>query len=167
MARTLADEIGKKKPFESPEQEAHLNVLRTAAWLSAPFAELFRAQGISAPGYNVLRILRGAAATGSGRRACHEIAEQLVAQGPDVTRLVDRLVAQGLAERCRCDEDRRVVYVQITRKGLELLSKLDGPTLRLHRAQLGHLTREELAELSRLLVEARAGSSAGGRTRGA
>ncbi len=157
MLRTLADEIGKKKPFESPEQEAHLNVQRTASVLGAPFGALFKPHGLTEATYNILRILRGAAVTGPGRRACHEIAEQLIAQGPDVTRLVDKLEKQGLAERCRCDKDRRVVYVQITRKGLDILARLDAPTMRLHREQLGHMTRAELAELNRLLVAARGG----------
>ena len=155
MVRTLADEIGKKKPFESPEQEAHLNVLRTASVLAGRFGTLFKRHGLTESTYNLLRILRGAATTGQGRRSCREIGEHLVAQVPDVTRLVDGLEKNGLAERCRCEKDRRVVFVQITKKGLDLLSKLDGPTLELHRALLGHMSRAELAELSRLLVMAR------------
>jgi len=158
MPRTLADEIGKKKPFDCIEQEAHLNAQRTASVLGAPFAGLFKRHGLTPPAYNVLRILRGAATAGPGRRACHEIAEQLIAQGPDVTRLVDRLEEQALVERCRCDEDRRVVYVQITRRGLEVLAKLDAPTLKLHKEQLGHMSRAELGELNRLLVRARCAS---------
>ncbi len=154
---SLAREIGKKKPFDSAEQEAHLSIQRTAAVLGAPFAELFRSHGLTSPTYNVLRILRGAATTGPGRRSCHEIGEQLIAQGPDVTRLVDRLEAQGLAERCRCEEDRRVVYVQITRKGLDVLARLDEPTMRLHREQLGHMSKGDLAALIRLLAVGRKG----------
>jgi len=153
MPRTLADEIGKKRPFDSPEQEAHLSVQRTASVLSGPFAELFKRHGLTAPTYNVLRILRGA--SGEGGRPCHEVGEQLIAQGPDVTRLADRLEKQGFVERCRCDKDRRVVYVRITRKGLDLLAKLDGPTVDLHREQLKHMTKAELSELIRLLGRAR------------
>ena len=157
MARTLAEEIGKKRPFDCPEQEAHLNVMRTASVLGARFGALFRKHGLTESTYNLLRILRGATVTGPGRRACHELGEQLIARVPDVTRLVDGLERRGLAERCRCEKDRRVVHVQITRKGLDVLGRLDGPTLELHRAQLGHMSKAELAELSRLLVAARAG----------
>ena len=35
------------------------------------------------------------------------------------------------------------------------MNELDQPVLELHRRHLGHLTRAELAELSRLLVKAR------------
>jgi DNA-binding MarR family transcriptional regulator len=148
----LQDEIGKKHPFDCPEQEACLNLARTMDHLGQPFARLFQEHGISGPQYNVLRILRG---TGGNGLPCLEIAGQMITRMPDITRLVDRLVEAGLAQRNRCCKDRRVVRVQITPAGLELLDRLDQPVLDLHRRQLGHLTHEELAELNRLLVKAR------------
>lgn len=153
----LQHEIGKRKPFDAPEQEAFLNLIRTTSVLSAAFQRLFRSHKLSESTYNALRILRGAAADPEARgvRTCSEIGEHLIAQVPDVTRLIDRLEELGFAERVRCDEDRRVVNVKITRKGLEVLSKLDDPVIELHQRQLGHLTPAELAELSRLLAKAR------------
>ena len=157
MPQGLREEIGKRRPFDTPEQEAYLNLTRTESLLRADFEALFRPYGLSEATYNALRILRGASLGDvPGKRSCHEIGEQLVARVPDVTRLIDRLEAQGLAERRRCNNDRRVVYVSITRKGLDLLDKLDEPTLELHKSQLGHMNRAELAELNRLLVRARA-----------
>jgi DNA-binding MarR family transcriptional regulator len=166
---TLQHEIGKRKPFDAPEQEAFLNLIRTASVLSAGFQRLFRAHKLSESTYNALRILRGAAADPESRgvHTCSEIGEHLVTQVPDVTRLIDRLEELGLAERVRCEEDRRVVHVKITRKGLEVLARLDEPVLELHRAQLAHLSRAELGELSRLLTKARrheAGGESPGRT---
>ena len=79
----------------------------------------------------------------------------MVTQMPDITRLVDRLEAAGLVSRGARAEDRRVVLIQITRRGLRLLAKLDEPVLTLHRQQLGHLSRAEIAELCRLLEKAR------------
>src|SRR5580765_6665959 len=72
--------------------------------------------------YNVLRILRGSHPAGlpSG-----EIASRMVTRDPDITRLVDRLERRGLVMRLRGREDRRVVQVQITANGLELLRSLD------------------------------------------
>ena len=55
----LQEELRKKKPFDCPEQEAHLNLVRTADFLARPFAELMGGHDISGPQYNVLRILRG------------------------------------------------------------------------------------------------------------
>lgn len=152
----LAQEIGKRKPFEHPEEEAFLNVLRTGVTLAGDFAVLFKEHGISEPAYNTLRILRAA---GEDGRACHEIGDHLVARVPDVTRLVDRLEKSGLVMRARSAEDRRVVRVRLTPTGLDLVSELDGPVLELHKAQLGHMSRGELAQLNQLLVMARAGNT--------
>lgn len=156
MARpsTLAHEIHKRQPFDLVEEEAFLNLIRTQAVLSGEFARLFKTKGLSEATYNVLRILRGAGPCG---RMCVEIGDHMVAQVPDVTRLVDRLEQAGLAARARTDDDRRVVRVTITPAGLAVLSELDEPVRQLHQQQLGHLTRDELKSLNDLLVKARHG----------
>ncbi|MBM4108326.1 MAG: winged helix-turn-helix transcriptional regulator [Phycisphaerae bacterium] len=165
-ARSLQHEIGKKKPFDSPEVEAFLNLARTHGELSGPIEHLLGRHALSPSAYNVLRILRGSLRTSPSRaahmgRRCAEIGAELVTRVPDVTRLVDRLVRQGYVERRRCTRDRRVVYVRITGEGLAVLAAIDRPLLALHRAQLAHMTRADLAALSRLLVKARrAGSGA-------
>lgn len=154
---SLQHDIGKQKPFDSPAQEAYLNIQRTAAVLSAQFAALFKPHHLTEPQYNLLRILRGATlgTPARGRRACHEIADQMISPVPDVTRLVDRLEEAGLASRERGEADRRVVYVRITPRGLDLLAVLDKPVLDLHRKQLAHMARESLADLNALLALAR------------
>lgn len=156
MTPSLQQELGKKKPFDAPEQEAYLNLLRTVAVYGADFERLFKSFGLSESTYNVLRILRGNGSIAGARGVtCGLIGEQLVARVPDVTRLLDRLESSGLIERARTNEDRRVVLITITPAGLELLANLDPPTRELHVRQLGHLSRKDLAELNRLLVKAR------------
>jgi DNA-binding MarR family transcriptional regulator len=148
----LQEEIKKRRPFESPAEEAFLNLARTFGVLDADFVRLFKQHGISEPKYNVLRILRGAG--GDGLPSL-DSASRMITRVPDVTRIVDRLERQGLVKRQRGADDLRVVLVNVTRKGLELLAKLDGPTRQLHCRQLEHMTRGELDELSRLLEKAR------------
>jgi len=155
MPTNLQHEIGKRKPFDSPEQEAYLNILRTAAALSGAVFRMFKQHGLSEATYNILRILRGELAAGNEGVPCQTVGERLIAQVPDVTRLVDRLEQAGLARRSRTEQDRRVVLISITRKGLDLLEKLDRPLMDLHKRQLGHMKRTELEELSGLLVKAR------------
>ena len=152
---TLQHEIGKRRPFDAPEQEAYLNLLRTASVLGVNIARMFKQHGLSEATYNILRILRGEMSGGREAVPCQLIGERLIAQVPDTTRLLDRLEKSGLVKRSRTSEDRRVVLISITRKGLDLLTRLDKPLLELHSAQLGHMTRAELTELSRLLVKAR------------
>ena len=67
----------------------------------------------------------------------------MVNRVPDITRLVDRMEKIGLVKRRHFPSDRRVVLVQITQKGSDLLEELDEPVLQLHRNQLGHLTESE------------------------
>lgn len=151
MTAALQHEIKKKKPFDLPEQEAYLNIIRTASHLEAGFDELFKAHALTHSQYNVLRILRGE----GQKMPSLSVAERLITRVPDITRLVDRLEAAALVTRERCTRDRRIVYVQITPEGLALLAKLDEPVRELHRAQLGHLSKADLKSLNTLLVRTR------------
>src|SRR2546423_4160765 len=147
----LQREVKKKRPFDSPEQEALLNLVRTGDRLQIHFTRLFREYELTPAQYNVLRILRG-----EGRpMECMEIAERTVAVVPGITGLIDRLEKAGLVTRQQSQEDRRVYLVTITARGLELLAGLDEPVLVLHRKLLGHLTKNELEQLIRLLEKAR------------
>lgn len=147
----LRHEIGKRNPFETATEEAYLNLVRTASILEAGFAALFRTRGLSDSAYNVLRILRGAGPEG---RTCGQIQAHMVVRS-DVTRLVDRLVDDGLIERSRDDRDRRVVRCRITSRGTDLVCDLDAPIAALHESQLGHMSDRDLKALSRLLERAR------------
>jgi DNA-binding MarR family transcriptional regulator len=149
---SLQREIKKKKPFEMPEQEALLNLLRTSDQLQIRFARLFRRYGLTPQQYNILRILRG-----EGKPLpILEIASRMITVVPGITGLIDRLETAGLVCRKRCDNDRRIVYVCISDQAVSLLNQIDQPLLDLHKALLGHLTEQELATLSELLERARA-----------
>ena len=73
-----------------------------------------------------------------------KLATALGVTPPDVTRIVDRLVEQGLVSRRENPEDRRVQLLQATKKGKSLLAKLrENKTTHLYRI-LTHLSTEEL-----------------------
>ncbi len=148
----LQDELKKKKPFDFPEQEAMLNILRTSDQFQNRSGRLFREYNLTHSQYNVLRILRG-----EGKpMPCLEISDRMIQVVPAMTGLLDRLEKQGLVQRERCSEDRRVVYVDLTDTARELLQRMDDPVAKLHKQLIGHLTQAELKELSRLLEKARA-----------
>jgi MarR family transcriptional regulator, 2-MHQ and catechol-resistance regulon repressor len=107
--------------FESEQQKAMLNVMFTANWLKSRQVSIYKPFGISPQQYNILRILRGA----KGRMNMNSVKERMIDRAPNATRLTDKLIAKGLVERERCEEDRRVVYVRISEKGLELLARID------------------------------------------
>jgi DNA-binding MarR family transcriptional regulator len=112
----------KQERFESTLQEAILNLMVVAAYVNERFDRVCAEHGITGGQYNVLRILRGAHP--DGRSRC-DIAERLIERAPDVTRLVDRLERQGLVERVRSDEDRRLSISRVTRAGLALLDRME------------------------------------------
>lgn len=152
----LQHEIKKRKPFDSLEQEAMLNLVRTHDRLQIQFVRLFRQFGLTTTQYNVLRILRGAAKP----LPILEIAEQMLTAVPGITGLIDRLEQAGWVARVRCQEDRRVIFVELTKEGTSLLAKLDEPVVTQHKQLLGHLTRDELTQLVKLLEKARSAAPA-------
>ena len=156
MPRSLREQINKQEDFESPEQEAMLNIARTASLLDGATRAFFRQFELTSPTYNLLRILRGYARKGhaEGVRAS-EIGGQMVVRVPDVTRLVDRMCDRGLVGRGSCATDKRVKYVFITNKGLKLLEQIDPHIGSLHEQVLGHLSKQELSTISKLMVKAR------------
>lgn len=129
-----------------------MNLLRTTDLLARREGEVLRAHGLSGPGYNVLRILRGARPEGL---RCSEVAGRMVTRDPDVTRLLDRLEGAGLVSRTRSPEDRRAIEARITPKGVALVDRLDQPLSDLLREQLAHVSPTDLRRLNTLLEGAR------------
>ena len=153
-SRKLQQELKKKGAFESLEQAAMLNMLRTSDQFQNRFGRLFRDHGLTSSQYNILRILRG-----EGKPLpCLEIADRMIQVVPAITGLIDRLERVELVTRHRCEEDRRVIYIELTAKAKSLLANMDGPVNDLHKQLIGHLTRTELKELIRLLEKARTSS---------
>lgn len=152
MSRRLKAEIKQHKPFSSQEEEAFLNLLRTADALVRGLEVTLKQVGLSHTQYNILRILRGAAPEGL---ACRGIGERMLTRDPDMTRLLDRLEARGLVHRARQHKDRRIITTRITEKGMGVLKILDEPIARLHQEQLGHLGEKRLLALVKLLETSR------------
>jgi DNA-binding MarR family transcriptional regulator len=138
--------------FDSPQQEAFLNLWRTYDRLRLLEDELFSRHGLTAQQYNALRLLKAAQ---PAKVPTLHLAARLVSRAPDITRLVDRLIERGFVERERVAENRRVVQVGITETGIALLHQLDAEVRDCHVRQLGHLRPAELQTLVELLRKVR------------
>lgn len=68
-----------------------------------------------------------------------------------MTRLLDKLETKGLLERSRSLEDRRVVNLALTKKGLEVATQIPAIAPVVLNKRLKRFTREEFKELRRLL----------------
>ena len=149
----LKSEIAQEPPFSSAEEEALLNVMRTSDCLHRVFHRKTRDWGITSTQHNVLRILRGAQPDGL---TCSAIGARMITAEPDITRLLSRLKALKYVRQQRDRRDRRVVWTQISENGLELLEEMDPVIQQLPGELLGHLEKDEVTELIRLLELARA-----------
>jgi len=137
----------KQTTFHGPVQEAILNLMVAAGYLSGRFDAICNGFGISHQQYNILRILRGAGEEG---HQCGEIGVRMLDRAPDVTRRLDGLVKLGLVVRDRLESDRRVVITRITDKGLGLLARIDPKMEELESYVADRLSPGECLELSRL-----------------
>lgn len=147
----IAKEIRQTRPFTTPAREMAVTLIRTGDVLRHAVESALRPWGISPEQYNVLRILRGAE---GGGLPTLEIAERMVARSPNITRLVDKMVAKGLAERKAPEKDRRVVRISATARGRALLGELDEAietTLR----KVSCIEDDDMAVLVRLLDDVR------------
>ncbi len=149
---TLRDELKQTKPFKCIEEEAYLNIIRTAAILEHSLGQALKSYKITPTQYNVLRMLRGAGSTGLCR---NEVGERLVANVPDVTRLLDRMEETGLILRERSVDDRRYVTARISPRGLDLVNRLDVRVVAIHHEQLGHVDSRSQRALIDLLTRVR------------
>ena len=128
---------------------AHARVVRLLE------AELESEQGLTLPAYEVLAHLSEAP---DGRLRMSDLASFAVLTPSGLTRLVDKLVRDGLVERLRCESDARVVYASVTQQGRDrlacaypthlrgvrqhLVDRLDADQLEAIAAALGPLTAD-------------------------
>ena len=152
MHSKLQEEIRQNKPFESLREELWLNLSCTAAAIGHLVEQKLRPYGVSPTQYNVLRILRGAGPEGLCQ---YQVKERLVAQVPDVPRILDRMEKAGLVERVRAEADKRMVMTTLSERGRSLVTELDGPLPEMMSELFQALTEDELAKLNELLVGAR------------
>ncbi|MEP1489949.1 MAG: MarR family transcriptional regulator [Algibacter sp.] len=107
--------------FVNDKVKALLNIIYTANWINSKQNTFFKPFGISPQQFNILRILRGA---GEAIKV-QAIKERMLERAPNATRLMDKLCDKQLIKRLACPDDRRVVHIEITTKGLELLKVID------------------------------------------
>lgn len=134
--------------FQNQKIKALINIKYTANWLLSKEVDHFKPFGISPQQYNILRILRGA---GTPIKV-QLIKERMIERAPNATRLMDKLCDKNLIGRTRCEHDRRVVYIHITKLGLRLLEEI---SINTSIDFMNNLSEEEAELLSNLLDKIR------------
>ena len=136
-----------QRRFGTLADEAVVSLMVAADHFDQAIAPTWERHGITGDQYNVLRILRGVYPGGHPR---NEVARRLIHRAPDVTRMLDRLVRQGLVARVRNPEDRRESIATITKAGLAKLERIDPDVHATQRALTASLSERDLTQLVRL-----------------
>lgn len=136
--------------FRNDYQKAEVNLIYTCNWINEKIKQIIDEADITTQQYNILRILRGS----KHPISTLQIRDRMLDKMSDTSRIVDRLVKKGLAEKTTCTSDKRLVDICISEKGLALLDQLDirnGDIDNIMR----NLTLEEAIQLSHLLDKVR------------
>lgn len=145
-------EIGKEinSRFKSPQQKVVVNIRFTSNWMSNLQNGFMSKFDLTMPQFNILRILRGA----NEAINVNTVKERMIEKSPNTTRLMDKLIEKELINRIRCEKDRRVVYVEISVKGLDVLAEIDN-SFDNHSFFINKLNDDEAETLSNLLDKLR------------
>jgi DNA-binding MarR family transcriptional regulator len=153
----LQTELRQTRPFRTRVEEGVVGLFRTAEVVRRALGAVLEEHGgITLQQYNVLRILRGAGASGIPTL---EIGQRMVEQAPGVTRLLDRLEAKKMVRRERCRTDRRQVLCWIEPAGMRLLDDLERPMREAARRRMSGLDPRALETFITLMEAVRADPS--------
>ncbi len=136
--------------FKSEHHKAIVNIRYTSNWMMNRQNNQLANFGLSLPQFNILRILRGA----KSELNIKKVKERMLEQSPNTTRLIDKLITKDLVERRRCDSDRRIVFLKISKEGEKLLDRIDPHFDEINLE--GSLSFEEAQTLNALLDKIRA-----------
>ncbi|MBK7582930.1 MAG: MarR family transcriptional regulator [Myxococcales bacterium] len=103
--------------------------------------------GVTGPQLAVVKMLEPV-----GKLSLSELSWKIRARNSTVTGIIDRMEREGLVERRRSEDDRRVIHITLTRKGHRLAADIPVEPVQIFRQILGELSARDAAELSRILT---------------
>ena len=139
--------------FRNEYQKMGINLIFTANWLNEKVGKILSTEKITQQQYNILRILRGSETPLSTLK----IRERMLDKMSDTSRIVDRLIAKELVEKSACQADKRLVDITLSKKGFQLLEKLDQFDAQID-AILKGINEKEANTINQILDKLREGS---------
>lgn len=95
--------------------------------------------GITGPQYHIMKMLKR-----EGPARATQLADMMNVKPSAITVIIDRLIERGLVERCHSDTDRRVVMMQLTKAGEELVETVSVSFSQLMGTFFSHFSNAEL-----------------------
>ena len=146
----LEDEI-KQKEFKNEYNKSVVNIIYTFNWLDTYSRSFMKKYSLTPQQFNILRILRGQQPNPA---TINLLKDRMLDKMCDASRMVDRLKIKNLVDRKVCEKDRRAVDIVITKKGLDLLSRID-KDMPDYEKFMHNLTLSEAKQLNTLLDKLR------------
>lgn len=141
----------KQAKFRNEHHKGAINLIYTYNWMMERQKAFFDIENITPQQFNILRILRGSFPQPISTL---QIRERMLDKMSDTSRIVDRLVLKGLADKKTSITDKRLVDISITEHGKEVLERLDQKHDKMD-AILENLSEEDATLLNVLLDKIR------------
>ncbi|MFT4205237.1 MAG: MarR family transcriptional regulator [Chitinophagaceae bacterium] len=139
-----------KKKFRNVRHQLMMGILVSSAWITERMRSLLLAEDITLQQYNILSILHES----EKPLSIAQIREAMVDKMSDASRIVDRLVAKSMVDKCVCPLDKRLVDISISEEGDRLFCRINQRLAQLDEICC-QLTTEEVQTLIALLDKMR------------
>ncbi len=141
-----------QKEFKNEYIKACINILYTSSFMLKMKTKVLRPFNLSLQQFNILNILNNQYPAPSTIKL---LAEQMLDETSNVSRLVEKLRKKELISRAPSEIDRRKVEISITKEGLSSFSKAASALEDITEFQLGNLSESEVTLLNKLLDKTR------------
>ncbi len=121
MALSINTELELENPIEDIRHELVLNFVRTSAVISAKGMSLFRKFDLTEAQFNVLFALKYK----KNEWTQSDLGKRLVVTRASITSVLDKLEGKGLVSRDEVPGNRRIYHVSLTRKGRQMIDKVE------------------------------------------
>lgn len=119
------------------------NLIHTQPLLSKGFTRSIRTRTNLNPGtLYVIGLLKK-----NGTLSMSEIGSRLAMPKPHVTAHIDKLIAEGMVERNYSIQDRRIINISLTAKGIKDFEAIKKELTKDFRERVGRINEEKLVEL--------------------
>lgn len=106
-------------PTQRLALDSFIKLMRAADSVSNQVNDHLREHGLTVSQFGVLEALYHLGVLNQS-----DLAQKLLKSTGNLTTVVDNLTRQGLVERHRCTEDRRVIYIHLTEAGRGLIESI-------------------------------------------
>lgn len=142
--------VSPAEPSQTPAQGDVDAILKTLIFLYTENRRVIKAlaarNSLTGPQLTVVKMLEQ-----MGDLSLSELSDAIRAQNSTVTGIVDRMEREGLVERVRSVDDRRVVRIHLTEKGRKLAREIPVEPVSIFRSALEGLSPQETRDTLKIV----------------